>query len=982
MSRMRMLLHSHLHDLSLPSLPLPSVVDLDVRLAGLSWLGEGEGNLSEESSDEEASPGSSALPSRALPPSLDRRAEERATWDLLTRPDGFSVSRVYRTFVALHGEPNEYWLPALLDPRSDLFVLYAPSFDKPRLEHDGVYLAPQGWGGGLQPSAALGLRHIYVRRRWPSPLPLPDAQPSSRLATALSCISEAAPFDPASSAVRLAHAGAAEVPSRQEYAMHKPGAFTVQRLERRPDAECAITPMPRCNIALSIACDMAPPEDQDELVAFDVREVITARGIRIIRERNKREQRMFKLAAGGNFTAARQAKPLDLTLPWREFTRPAFRGVIMDFSVYPFRSLQPSRWPDRPPSTDLHIRAFRREFRSHPSFPNRQLRGMLSHGTPAFGEAKRVSHIASPHSSALRHFHVFREKCAGEISNGWARVGFPLSLELATWPARKVPASIAWRHPGDSARSIQPSGPRLCTDLSWPKPGTADGVDSPNDASRAAITAVKFVRLADFCVACAVFLTVGVPIRIWKLDLVAAYKRTPQQRLTRWFRQYATPEGTQTLDRVSFGQSDGPYSFSEQTNLLRFLIVREIRYADACYPTRDPRIISFLLFRKEWFGFSDGAELSLAFLMVLIDDFGGLSFADPLWRSDGSRVTEPNGTQTTRDWLHWRVATSVILRVGHSIDPSKLDKCTPPTCRMVLVGGCIDIGQRESLSLDAEKRERYRTLLAVVLGEPSISPTTLTSVAFKMLVVCEVYPLGRQWLHSAFRALRAHRFSSSITWADVSEVRSDLESFLHLLRGNEPLEIPLACRHSFPFDGQPELIVKYDDASGDSFSTEREGNLPGFGAWTVREGTLYYIHGLWAEAELVMSISVREYLISLFSTDAFSTRFPDATHVLEFTDNTGVEWSARREVAQRELMQRVTSRRSHLLHERALIPRTVRVGSTGNTWADDLSRQRIARVLAHARALGLACEEVSLVPAVRDTSWILAHARRAASARL
>ena len=83
-------------------------------------------------------------------------------------------------------------------------------------------------------------------------------------------------------------------------------------------------------------------------------------------------------------------------------------------------------------------------------------------------------------------------------------------------------------------------------------------------------------------------------------------------------------------------------------------------------------------------------------------------------------------------------------------------------------------------------------------------------------------------------------------------------------------------------------------------------------------------------------MSVLEFLISLFSLDAFTARFCEATHVLEFTDNTGVEFSARRESARRELMQRVTSRRSHLLHERAVVPRTLRVSSSQNTWADDL----------------------------------------------
>ena len=943
-----------------------------MRLAGLEWLGEGGEALSESSTDEEQE--EPQVPSRPVPPSLDRRSELRATWDLLSRPDGFSLRRTYRMFVAAHGRPNELWFRSLLvDPT---FVVYAPLVDT----HDGragmdlAALPPLG-RGGIDPEAALQFPGIFIRRAWPHPTPVPPSHASPRLQAALDALSNE-PVAPSSPALALAHAGAAQPPPPELYRIVHPAPFARQRLDRRPDVESLLTPMPHCNIALSIEHDLDPPDDQPILTATSMDEIVTRRGMRALRAFRRRERRCYRLAERGKVRQAREHKPDDISLDWRRHTKPKFQGVIMDFSTWPFSSLQPNRWPDRPPSTDLHIRAIRREFRSHPSFPNKQLRGMLSHGTPVFGECSRVTHMAAPHGSALSHFSVFQEKRQIELDNGWGKVGFERSLGCATWPLRQVPSSIAFRDP------LELTGPRLCTDLSWPKPGTCDGVDSPNDAQKPEVALVKFVRLHQFCTACAILLVAGATIRVWKLDLVAAYKRTAQQRMTRWYRQFGTPDGCQTLDRISFGQTDGPSSFSEQTNLYRFLIVREIRYADACYPTRDPTILAYLLARGRVFGVTSGSELTTSFLMVLLDDFGGVSFCDPLWRISGEPLLEPNGIQTTRDQLHFRVAISVLRRAGHDFDPTKPDKYTPPTQSMVLIGGHVDVGQRETLSLEPRKRVKYLKLLNAHLALPAIRSSALTSLAFKMLVVCEFYPLGRQWLHSVFRCLRSSRLVAVISWDVATDAASDLHRFQELLRSPIVLEIPLACRLTFPFEGQPELIVKYDDASGEPRLFEARDGQPGFGSWTVRDNTLYYIHGVWtAHESRLLSISLLEFLASLFSTNAFSALFADASHILEFTDNTGVEWSSRKETARRELMQLVTAKRSDLLAQRGLVPRSARVSSADNIWADDLSRQRVSKVLAEAAARGLACCRVELPADVRDTEWLLAHARRIAGTR-
>ena len=128
------------------------------------------------------------MPSRPVPPSLDRRSELRATWDLLSRPDGFSLRRTYRMFVAAHGRPNELWFRSLLvDPT---FVVYAPLVDT----HDGragmdlAALPPLG-RGGIDPEAALQFPGIFIRRAWPHPTPVPPSYASPQLQAALDALS-------------------------------------------------------------------------------------------------------------------------------------------------------------------------------------------------------------------------------------------------------------------------------------------------------------------------------------------------------------------------------------------------------------------------------------------------------------------------------------------------------------------------------------------------------------------------------------------------------------------------------------------------------------------------------------------------------------------------------------------------------------------------------------------------------------------------
>lgn len=205
----------------------------------------------------------------------------------------------------------------------------------------------------------------FVRRLWPHSMPSSfPAMASSRLRLAMASFNEAGvQRERGARYASFAHVAAGVVPPAP--ASIAPPPFAPRRLDRRSDAEILMTCFPVTNVPRDRPEEHEPPLDFPERVAYDVREVITHSGLRLIRRFFRRTHRMACLAKQGDEPVARRAKPSDMAIDTHRHTKELFRGVPMDFSCFPFRTLQPSRWPDRPPSGDLRTRQIRREFRSH-----------------------------------------------------------------------------------------------------------------------------------------------------------------------------------------------------------------------------------------------------------------------------------------------------------------------------------------------------------------------------------------------------------------------------------------------------------------------------------------------------------------------------------------------------------------------------------------------------------------------------------------
>ena len=768
----------------------------------------------------------------------------------------------------------------------------------------------------------------------------------------------------------FAFAGATNV---RVAAQEAPSAFSHRRMERMPDAECLLLPFPVSNVPPILPFEDPPPVDPpQDVVAYDVQEVVPRGDLRSYLRWARRADRSIELAGRGHARNARNARPDDLLLTR---TNPRFAGFVMDFSSYPFRPLLPSRWPDRPPSADLRIRHVRREFQAHPDYVDRNLRGSLSHGNPEVGPCSLVSFFAAPHASVYDHGVVWLKQMKQERDLGWGEAGFSRSFGLATWPQRCQPTSM-----------VERLGKwRLCHDLSWPPRESGASVESPNEADEFTLVLV-FLTVGHMCLVAAVYLAAGLPVRVWYFDLSKAYKRTGQQRSTRWRRTCWSEHRSQTLDRVAFGQTDGPSVFTRQSSFQVFVMRRELAYSEQCYPSRDHRVLAFVRGRRQMV--PEGAGVlrgetppdALTYVGAMIDDFGGVSVDDLLFRADGTAVIDASGAHLTRSWLAFEVCASVALRFGHMLEPDDPGKYWLPSTHMLYLGAKIDlIG--EELCFDSDgagcKRERYLEHLSTVLLGSSVRPSVLTSVAFKMLVVCECYPYGRQWLHPIFRSLRGNR-TAPIVFSSEPAVFEALEQFRALLAGSERLAVPLASRQSFPFSDSEYVLVDFADASGRSRPGEVAVGKPGYGAWTVRERVLYIVHGLWTFEELnAFSISVLEFVISYWAAVVFVDVAPGVSHLLEFSDNTGAEWSMRRETPSTIGMQAVAQRRSSFLQERGLFSRVARVASSDNNWADWLSRQGIERVYAEAAMLGLHVVRLHVPPALRDLSWLFSAVAQA-----
>ena len=683
-------------------------------------------------------------------------------------------------------------------------------------------------------------------------------------------------------------------------------------------------------------------------------DVVTTAALREVWWWTRKMGACLRAAARGNVRLAKQLRPPDLCLHeghmvegterWVWDLRPLQEGR-------PAEPLQPSG-EGRPPATDLNVEAVRA---AGLGFADQAIISELVYGISDDNPGGMATVLSPPHEGALRFYAEALKKVMKDFDRGWSSGGWRLPF----WPIRANAYSVV--------EEVRAAGVkhRMVVDLSWPRWGGEGGrplsVHAASDRSE--WPAVGMPRPMQIAESAAILLSSGGRVRLWGLDCEAYYRKVGRQN-AEIYRNCIWMRGGFVVDpREQFGDASAAVKCVRMSGLLAKEVQRELRLVDEWYPPREEWVRAWLAARPA----DDGVRSRLAFFGMYVDDGAGGSIDDGLWwATDGSPVSGVGpdekggegvwrGRQLRRAEMHYWHAIDAIRRMGHVSEPSKEQ---PPGVALGTLGVEISLRDRRA-RLMADKRARY-SAEAMSVAELNACPLVrLEEITHKLLYAATVFPQGRQWLHCLFGALRArYRMRRRGMMPLSMRVRMALRSWAAELRRAGHEGVPLAARAEFPAVGEPGVMGTYSDASGEY----------GFGAWAWAGGRkVLYTCEQWGEAERPLHINLKELVGLAASTEAFVERWPQVSHVREFTDNTCAEWAAHGLSPRTAGMQRVMARRVAALVERSVYTDVARVATKENRWADWLSREGgEALFLRQAAQMGIEVERVAAASWWRD----------------
>jgi len=645
--------------------------------------------------------------------------------------------------------------------------------------------------------------------------------------------------------------------------------------------------------------------------------------------------------------------------------------------------VQPSHWPEDPPSSSLNAARFT-ELANRHNLLDRRIVSRMQHGFPgSINMAPGRTVIAYPHVGALREVAAFEASNERDISLGFVSHGQPFPTY---WPTIVDPMNIVVQH-GKPRCTIDKTMRHSSTRHPEPVPSYNDSINL--DEERAQYGEFKLVRVWQLSRAAAILATAGVEVLGGKFDLTAFFRMHGKQRahINLSGRLFRTGYG-QDL-RVNFGERDAMDNTGDASNALAFFIKHELARLDKQYPTKAASVVTWLV---ERLGFADANSTSdsaeggndfvwavLFFFLYYVDDGGLAVINDNLYDTAGKRiminVTMPDGTitqrQQSRAQLYFEAAMGVANYINHLTPQSKQ---SPPSITLEFLGVQLRFTDQLRL-LSSSKRQEYGDLARSILnskelpnGALAVSRSALNSLVHKLIHAGEVIPLMRTHLFYLRAALWSDNKMSPSLAIIGTQARADLLWCVTQLEKSSDVGIPFASRFSFPTSADG-TIVRYSDAS-------REPGCPasdsGYGAWSVIDGVFVYSHGLWTPHEIEhYSINVLETKAKdMFGVVAVSYARSvglNATHTLAFTDNTSAESIAERGRTQVEALHALNARRQQYLVAFGVHEATERVTSIDNDIADHLSRARVSDALRFPTALGLKSLRLPIPPAIRST---------------
>lgn len=636
-------------------------------------------------------------------------------------------------------------------------------------------------------------------------------------------------------------------------------------------------------------------------------------------------RRCIAAAAKGNFSLARRLRPEDLWLPETEWTAEAARGFVWDFTPLdrgePARVVEPG-----PPAGDLVADAVALLGIGH---ADQGIVGEMLFGFADDADVPMGTLLCAPHVGALRHLEQAKLKVAKSVTKGWA-----FTYErIPCWPIRAAPYSIV----DESERAGAPKF-RLTNDLSWPKPGMIEGVLSLNDAmERSMWPPTKLMKAVQLGESAAVLAASGVPVKLWSRDAEAYYRKIGRRVDQIWRQALVTPEGKWQLDfRSQFGDAAVAVKAVRMSDFMAEVLLRRLRDFDAGHPSQDARVLDWQAKRRAEARRQGEADVhrfsSLHAYGQFIDDGGGASIDDKVCQPNGDPIVWDGERVETRAVAHYLIAKEVFEIFGHS---SSADKECPPSDVLVFLG--VEFSLREGkVRLSARKRAKYASICRELASRVWVTTEEFRSLLGKLTFASMVYPLGRQWLHPCWRAQSMAMKRSVVRAGEIHpvgsarvtrHVREALLLWAAELEWDEHPGVPLASRGRFPAAGEPGVGVVYADASGEE----------GWSAWTIEEGIVYMVAGVWSEADAVMIIAEKELVASTVGLFALAELL-GWKHVWEFTDNTVALSAMRSMTPGTRFMQRLVVVRAQWMMAKGLFSAAERITSLNNLWADVGSR--------------------------------------------
>jgi len=691
-----------------------------------------------------------------------------------------------------------------------------------------------------------------------------------------------------------------------------------------------------------------------------VGDVVSERAQWQIRTWKRRLRRSLRFAELGNYSMAARMRPPDLwldhescsmpdTAPWNWDLRPLADGL-------PALPWLPSGSEGSYLSTDID-RDFVSELIREGVFTDGAILSEMVQGIRDNATCARGSLLCAPHVGALKLYAQGREKLLKNEKKGWATGGW----ELPCWPIRANPYSVV----DETGRSGVPKF-RLTNDLSWPHAGMlhdgAGGFVASVNASmqRSLWPRNALPRAAQTGEAAAILRSSGAPVKLWGLDGEAYYRSFGRQTSEIWRNALVMMEGFQLDERSCFGSAADATKCSRASNLLAWLVKRDIAAFDSNHPTRDTAVLDWLESRRALAASSGCSELetqqrflSLCAFSVYIDDGTGASIDDLVFDAAGVPMMR-DGVQLRRAQCHFELAIAALERLG--IKSSK-GKEQPPSHRVESLGLDIDLEKDRMCILDF-KRNGYAVKAREVADARCVERAELISLLSKLLFAASCYPAGRPWLNPAWRCTKAAYALGGDRVLLSQRARGGILRWARALEGDLEHGVPLA-HGAFPAFGIAHCNAIYADASGNE----------GWSAWCLVGDTVHMCGGPWTPDELDDPSFIIAEKELLASTLGLVTLAPigEMRFVYQFTDNTNAEAAMRRLSPKTLRMQLLVERRSAWMLEHGVLESAERITSEANLWADLGSRSSIHEVRRQVEAFGLNFDLVAAPPNWRST---------------